>query len=81
MLLSYIKANGTPILNNIISGSDLKGAIILLANIDIDTIPKEEQLNFCKLLEHRKMSTFELPKNCVIIVTASNISKETNGYI
>jgi len=112
MLLSYIKANVTPILTNIIFGSDIKGAIILPANIDkkelngyydgmdylppkwfkkivntneskfliidkIDTISKEEQLKFCELLEHRKISTFELPKNCIIIVTASNISKET----
>ena len=34
MLLSYIKANVTPILVDFISGSDLKGAVILPANID-----------------------------------------------
>ena len=28
----------------------------------IDSISKEEQLKFCELLEHRKISTFELPK-------------------
>ena len=42
----------------------------------IDSISKEEQLKFCELLEHRKISTFELPKNCVIIVTANEISKD-----
>ena len=42
----------------------------------IDTISKEEQLKFCELLEYRKISTFELPKNCVIIVTASEINKD-----
>ena len=35
----------------------------------IDSISKEEQL------EHRKISTFELPKSCVIIVTANKINK------
>lgn len=42
----------------------------------IDTIEKEEQLKFCELLEHRKISTYELPKSCVIIVTANEISKD-----
>lgn len=42
----------------------------------IDSISKEEQLKFCELLEHRKISTFELPKNCVILVTANEISKD-----
>jgi hypothetical protein len=42
----------------------------------IDTILKEEQLKFCELLEHRKISTFELPKNCIIIVTANEINSD-----
>ena len=42
----------------------------------IDTISKEEQLKFCELLEYRKISTFELPKSCVIIVTANEINKD-----
>lgn len=42
----------------------------------IDSISKEEQLKFCELLEHRKISTFELPKNCIIIVTANEINKD-----
>ena len=42
----------------------------------IDAIAKEEQLKFCELLEHRKISTFELPKSCVIIVTANEINKD-----
>lgn len=42
----------------------------------IDSISKGEQLKFCELLEHRKISTFELPKNCVIIVTANEINKD-----
>ena len=42
----------------------------------IDSISKEDQLKFCELLEYRKISTFELPKNCVILVTANEISKD-----
>ena len=42
----------------------------------IDSISKEEQLKFCELLEHRKISTFKLPKNCIILVTANEISKD-----
>lgn len=111
MLLSYIKANVSPILVDFISSKDLNEAVVLPANIDekelngyydgtdfmppkwlneilstkeskflvidkIDTILKEEQLKFCELLEYRKISTFELPKNCVIIVTANEINKD-----
>lgn len=42
----------------------------------IDSISKEEQLKFCELLEHRKISTFDLPKSCVIILTANEINKD-----
>lgn len=111
MLLSYIKSNVAPILVDFISGQDLKGAVVLPANIDakelnghydgadfmppkwlneilstnanrilvidkIDTISKEEQLKFCELLEYRKISTFNLPESCVIIVTANEINKD-----
>lgn len=42
----------------------------------IDSINKEEQLKFIELLEYRKISTFELPKDCVIIVTAKEVNKD-----
>ena len=42
----------------------------------IDSVSKEEQTKFCELLEYRKISTFILPKNCVIIVTANEINKD-----
>jgi len=48
--------------------------ILIIDNID--SISKEEQLKFCELLEHRKISTFELPKSCVIIVTAHEINQD-----
>lgn len=43
----------------------------------IDLISKEEQLKFLELLRYRKVSTFELPETCVLIVTASTINKDT----
>lgn len=42
----------------------------------IDSISKEEQLKFCELLKYRKISTFKLPKNCIILITANKISAE-----
>lgn len=42
----------------------------------IDSISKEEQLKFSELLKHKKISTFELPKNCRIIVTANEINED-----
>lgn len=42
----------------------------------IDSISKEEQLKFCELLEYRKISTFLLPNNCVILVTATEINED-----
>ena len=59
-------------LNEILSST--KNKILVIDRID--TISKEEQLKFCELLEHRKISTFELPKNCVILVTANEINKD-----
>ena len=44
---------------------------------EIDKISKEEQLKFVELLKYRKISTFSLPKGCLIIVTAHEINKET----
>lgn len=42
----------------------------------IDSISKKEQLKFSELLGYRKISTFELPQNCIIIVTATEINKD-----
>ena len=44
---------------------------------DIDSISKEEQLKFKELLEYRQISTFKIPESTRIILTATNISKET----
>ena len=43
----------------------------------IDSIKKEEQTKFVEILEYKKISTFELPKNVVIFVTADIINNNT----
>ena len=59
-------------LNEILSTN--AGRILVIDKID--SISKEDQLKFCELLEYRKISTFNLPKSCVIIVTANKINKD-----
>lgn len=59
-------------LNEILNTNDSR----ILVIEKIDTIEKEEQLKFCELLEHRKISTFDLPKSCVIIITANEVNKD-----
>ena len=39
----------------------------------IDTISKEEQKKFIEILKYNKISTFNLPSECRIIVTANKI--------
>lgn len=58
-------------LNEILSTNESK----ILVIDKIDTISKAEQVKFCELLEHRKIATFDLPRNCVIVVTANEINK------
>ena len=43
----------------------------------IDCIPKNEQTKFVEILKYRQVSTFELPKNTIIVVTAEYINKNT----
>ena len=58
--------------NELVTNNNSKVLVIDL----IDSINKEEQLKFIELLEYRKVSTFELPKDCVIIVTAKEVIKD-----
>ena len=54
---------------------DNKPKLLVIDNID--TIPKEEQLKFGEILKYRKVSTFDLPSNCIIVLTAKEINKDT----
>ena len=58
--------------NDLITNNNSK---VLVINL-IDSINKEEQLKFIELLKYRKVSTFELPTDCVIIVTAKEVNKD-----
>lgn len=42
---------------------------------DINKIPSEEQTKFIELLKYKKISTFDLPQNCIIIVTCQNLKE------
>lgn len=42
---------------------------------DINKIPSEEQTKFIEILKYKKISTFDLPKNCIIIVTCTNLKE------
>ena len=50
-------------------------SILVIDKIDI--IPKNEQTKFVEILKYRQVSTFELPKNTVIVVTAKEINENT----
>ena len=43
----------------------------------IDSIQKNEQVKFVEILKYRQVSTFELPKDTRIIVTAKEVNKDT----
>lgn len=56
----------------------LEGSTPSILVIDkIDSIPKNEQTKFLEILKYRQVSTFELPKNTVIVVTAKEINENT----
>jgi len=57
---------------NILTEKCKDGHTLLIIN-GINNINKEEQLKFVEILKYRKISTFELPKNCSIIVTAYDL--------
>jgi len=51
-------------------------ALNILLIDKIDKIKKEEQLKFIELLKYRKINTFKLPNNCVIILTADAVNSK-----
>ena len=51
-----------------------KSTPILVIN-EIDKVSTEEQIKFGEILKHKKVSTFKLPENCIIIVTSSNLKE------
>lgn len=47
-------------------------AILLIENIN--EIPINEQTKFIEILKYKKVSTFMLPKNCLIVVTCTDLN-------
>ena len=54
----------------------LNGLPILVID-KIDSIQRNEQVKFIEILKYKKISTFELPENTVIILTATEINENT----
>ena len=52
-----------------------KNAFCLLIIKEINKISKKEQLKFLELFKYKKIGTFNLPENCVIIATCSNLKE------
>ncbi len=48
---------------------------VVLVIDKLNEIAEEDQTKFIEILKYKKISTFELPKNCLIIVTCSDFSK------
>ena len=72
MFLTYLKSNVAPVLVDFLSINELDFAVTIPADIDI----KELNGHYVELLKYRKISTFELPKDCLIIITANEINTE-----
>lgn len=47
----------------------------LLVINELNKIPQDEQSKFLELFKYKKVSTFDLPENCVIVVTGSNLKE------
>ena len=43
---------------------------------EINKISQKEQTKFIEILKYKKISTFDLPKKCLIIVTCSNLKEQ-----
>lgn len=56
----------------LVEKSKTKPVVLMIENIN--EIPLEEQTKFVELLKYRKISTFELPRNCLVIATCSDLS-------
>ena len=51
-----------------------KASIAVLVIENINEIKLEDQTKFIEILKYKKVSTFELPKNCLVIVTCSDLT-------
>ena len=49
-----------------------KGSVVLFIN-GINEIDVSDQVKFMEILKYRKISTFDLPSNCAIVVSCSSL--------
>lgn len=56
----------------LVEKSKVNTTVLLIENIN--EIELEEQAKFIEILKYKKVSTFDLPKNCLVIVTCSDLS-------
>lgn len=59
--------------NNILEKSKNTNSLLVINGLN--KISEEEQLKFLELFKYKKISTFDLPKNCVIVVTCFNLDE------
>lgn len=52
----------------VLSKASARRNILVIENIS--SLSKDEQMKFYELLKYRKIGVFELPQNCIIVLTA-----------
>jgi len=52
-----------------------KIAPVVLIIENLDELELKEQSKFIEILKYKKVSTFDLPKNCLVIVTYNDLSQ------
>lgn len=55
----------------LVKKSTLSPVVLIINNID--KISLTEQTKFIEILKYKKISTFNLPGNCIVVVTYSNL--------
>lgn len=52
-----------------------KGKAVLVID-KINDVDLDEQTKFIEILKYRKISTFDLPKDCVVVLTCNNLKEK-----
>lgn len=60
--------------DEIMAKKDSQVNILVIDNLN--NISPNEQLKFYEILKYRKISTFELPDNCTILITCEEVNKD-----
>lgn len=60
--------------DKLIKESNNNYCVLVIENIN--EAPIEEQAKFIEILKYKKISTFDLPKNCIIIATCADLKNK-----